>query len=122
MVFVDFLLGVTCVYVLVGGDQADHTGNYRYNGTCTHTSTHTVITKVFWRKEYMRLTWWKRETKSDIDQLKAELAKAQSEKLSMSSVPAGEYSKESSTSQLTEKRVKKKGRRKKREKKKIVKR
>ena len=62
----------------MGGDQADHTGNYRYNGTCTHTSTHTVITKVFWRKEYRRLTWWKRETKSDIDQLKAELTNTQS--------------------------------------------
>ena len=85
----------------MGGDQADHAGNYRNNGTCTHTSTHTVITKVFWRKECRRLTWWKRETKSDIDQLKAELANAQSEKLSMSSAPAGAYSKESSTSQLT---------------------
>ena len=101
----------------MGGDQVDHAGNYRYNGTCTHTFTHTVITKDFWRKEYKRLTWWKRETKSDIDQLKAELANAQSEKLSTSSVPAGEYSKESSTSQLTEKRVKKKKGGEKREKK-----
>ena len=43
VVCVDFLLGVTCTCVAVGGDQA---GNYRNNGTYTHTSTHTVITKV----------------------------------------------------------------------------
>ena len=33
---VDFLLGMTCACVLVGEDRV---GNYRNNGTCTHTST-----------------------------------------------------------------------------------
>ena len=47
MLCVDFLLVVTCARVLVGGDQEDHGGNYRNKGTYTHTSTHTVITKVF---------------------------------------------------------------------------
>ena len=42
MVCVDFLLGMTCACVLVGGNQAD---NYRNTGTYTY--THTVITKVF---------------------------------------------------------------------------
>ena len=40
MVCADFLLGVTSACVLVWGDQADQTGNYRNNGTYTHTSTH----------------------------------------------------------------------------------
>ena len=43
---VDFLLGVTCACVLVGEDQVDQAGNYRDNGTYTHTSTHTVTTSV----------------------------------------------------------------------------
>ena len=47
VVCVDFFLGVTCICVPVGGDQADQAGNYTNNGTYTHTSTHTVITKVF---------------------------------------------------------------------------
>ena len=47
MVCADFLLGVPCAFVLVGGDQADEGGNYRNNGTYTHTSIHTVIMKVF---------------------------------------------------------------------------
>ena len=35
-----------------------------------HTLRHRVITKVLKRKEYRRLTWWTRETKSDINQIK----------------------------------------------------
>ena len=40
MVCVDFLLGVACACILVGGDQADQAGNYRNNGTYTYTHTH----------------------------------------------------------------------------------
>ena len=39
----------------------------------------------------------KKETKSDISQLKAALTNTQSEKLRLSRVPVGEYSKESTT-------------------------
>ena len=42
-----FLLGVTCACVLVGGNQE---GSYIFWDICTHTSTHTVIIKVFLRK------------------------------------------------------------------------
>ena len=35
MVCVDFLLGVTCASVLVGGDQVDQAGNYRNSGKYT---------------------------------------------------------------------------------------
>ena len=42
MVCVDFLLGVACVCVLVGGAQADQAGNYRNNGH-VHTLPHTQL-------------------------------------------------------------------------------
>ena len=96
MVCADFLLQVTFACVLVGGDQADEGGNYRNNGTYIHTSTHTVITNVFYRKEYRRLIWRARETRGDINKLKAELANAQSENLSMSRKATAEYSIQSS--------------------------
>ena len=40
------LVRVSCVCVIVGGDKADQSNNYRNNGTYTHTCTHIVITKV----------------------------------------------------------------------------
>ena len=46
------------------------------------------------------MTWWTRETKWNIDQLKAELISAQSGKLSLSRVSPGECSNEISTIRL----------------------
>ena len=52
MVSVYFLLGMTCVCVLVEGDQAY---NYRNNGTYTHISTHSynqsILKKKVWETE-----------------------------------------------------------------------
>jgi len=45
VVCVDFLLGVTCACVLVGGDQADQAGNYRNNGTYTHSYNQSILKK-----------------------------------------------------------------------------
>ena len=47
MVSVDFLLGVTCVCVLVGGDQVC---NYRNNRTYTHISTHSYNQSILKKK------------------------------------------------------------------------
>ena len=63
------LLGVTSACVIVGADQANQEGIYGNNGGYTHNSTHTFISNIFYRKDYMRLTWWTKENKSDIDQI-----------------------------------------------------
>ena len=49
------------------------------------------------KKIILEIDMVNKKTKGVIDQIKAELANGQSEKLSLSRVPPGEYSKESST-------------------------
>ena len=86
---------VTCACVLVGGDKV---GNYRNTGTYTYTLPHIQLQpKRSKEKKYKRLTWWARETRGDINQLKEELTDSQSDNLSTSRRPIGEYSIESST-------------------------
>ena len=77
-------MGGLC-WFLVGGDlylcsSGRRSSRYlqKYWDIYTPTSTHTVITEVFYIKEYRRLTWCAKKTRGDIKQLKAELANAQS--------------------------------------------
>ena len=98
MVSVDFLLGVTCVYVLVGGDQADQVGNYRNNGTYTHTFKNTCsYNQSILKKWVQEIDLVHKGNQKCYLPIKTGLANAQSVKLSLSRLPTGEYSKQSIT-------------------------
>ena len=92
------MLGVTGVYVLVGGDQADQVGNYRNIGTYTHTFENTCsYNQRILKKLVQEIELVNKGNQKCYQPIKTGLANAQSVKLSLSRLPTGKYNKESIT-------------------------
>ena len=83
--------------VLVGGEQV---GNYRNNGTCSHTSTQSYNQSVK-KKRIQEIDLVNKGNQKWYQPNKAEQTNTQSEKLSLRRLLTEEYSKESTAVQLT---------------------
>ena len=68
----------------------NQTGNKKKSGTHTHTHNHNCLKKG----KYEKVSWWAKETKNGINQLKTKLTKTRTGEQNQSRVTSGEQNKE----------------------------